>query len=491
MTIVVPVTQPHKQFGMYRQSDSPAFDYNFPSARRGIFSNQVSRGSVTVTFDQEVETGTFIDGSPWIALNGQTVSITAVTPTSTTGRNGGMVNPTSSTVNGSDDRIQFNTYNHAENVTSSEKLPRQVSANESYVLTVSSANTATGDNQNLDEIQVVTVLNSSPPENSFRPPYSGTSKPIFNESDIAWASLPALATTANTPSIATCNQYFTGGPFIKIRSSWVDRYWHATVNHSTGNYAREIAKSTGQALVRAMLSGTQAEKRDLVVNLIQAGIDCYGAAQAGLNWNADGGQNQGAKMLVMFAGKMLNNQSILDIANWGITDIFQEDQQAFYIDQKAVDISNGNDAIAWNPDTRNVNVPYQSADIGRPEWGLRRYLESGRIDMAWDAYYRDVNGPGQFLHCIAAYLLGVQAEWNHSAFFDYWLNRYYIVESGNDPATTANQGIGTGSNDLTTFASEVYLAHINSTPSNTINAPSSVANVKLGQVAITQSLEPR
>ncbi|MEM9341211.1 MAG: hypothetical protein AAGA66_20950, partial [Bacteroidota bacterium] len=438
-----------------------------PTTTPSSFSTSAQKGGVTWSFD-EAETGTFIDGSPWVVSDGS-INLTATSPESVIGRNGGFVNPTSSFGNGADDRLKFNDYDHQENLTSSEKLPRQLTAGESYVHTVSKSADAPGDASELEEIQVLTILEEVPPQNSFRPPYSGTLKPIYTVSDIQWDNLPSYANTANTPTIEECLSYFSQGPYIKIKDGFSDRYWHADKNHPGGEYGREIAKNTGKALMRVMLEGSQEEKQDLVIALIQAGIDCYGAAASGLTWNADGGHNQGAKMLILFAGKMLGSQELLDMANWELSDVFQEDQQVFYIDQAIVDVTNGNGEKEWNPDERNGDAKvYEAEDIGRPEWGIRYYRSPEKTDMAWYSRYRQVSGSAQFSHCVAAYLMGVQEEWNHSAWFDYLLNRYYIVESDNDPSTEVREGIGNGANSITSFASEVYLAHINPNPSSTV-----------------------
>ncbi|WP_299673912.1 hypothetical protein [uncultured Tenacibaculum sp.] len=453
-------------------------------------TTSITKGGITWSFD-ETQTGRFLDGSPWIISDGN-IKLTATLPVSKEGRNGGFVNPDNSFSNGSDDRMKFNDYKHEENVTSLEKLPINLLPGNSYLQTKSKDSDAPGDNSDLEEIQVLTVLDVAPPIESFRPPYSGTLKPIYKKSDIKWSNLLSYTNTANTPSIEECLRYFSGGPYMKIKTGFADRYWHADANHPNGEYGREIAKNTGKALIRAMLEGTQSEKEELVIALIQAGIDCYGAAKSGLSWDADGGHNQGAKMLILFAGKMLESQELLEVANWEKTDIFQEDQQAFYINQEAVDISNGNGTENWDPDERNgAAKKYEVADIGRPEWGIRHYRSSKRSDMAWHSRYRQVSGSAQFSHCVAAYLMDVQKEWNHSAWFDYFLNRYYIVESGNDPATKAKSGIGNGANSITTFASEVYLKHINPIPSNTVPAKSSIDGVVLGKVSIIRDLEPR
>ena len=87
--------------------------------------------------------------------------------------------------------------------------------------------------------------------------------------------------------------------------------------------------------------------------------------------------------------------------------------------------------------------------------------------------------------------MGVQSQWNHSAWFDYYLNRYYIAESGNDPSTIPVQGIGNADQQITEFASSVYLQLINPTPWDTEGAASSIPGVQIGKVAVIPNLEPR
>jgi len=127
----------------------------------------------------------------------------------------------------------------------------------------------------------------------------------------------------------------------------------------------------------------------------------------------------------------------------GLTE-FQEFQTHFYVSPAEVAMTN---SAAWDPDTRATLIPYENADIGTPDWGIRHSNNPENDNASIDATYRDINGGCSPGFVLAARLMGAQRLWNHDAYFDY-ADRYMALTGG----------IG-GVNNLPVFARNMWQAY--------------------------------
>ena len=92
-------------------------------------------------------------------------------------------------------------------------------------------------------------------------------------------------------------------------------------------------------------------------------------------------------MPILFAGRVLNNSSMLSIGDRSGDYLyqgslstngswtppadfihFQMDDQTFYVEQKDVDITH---STYWNPKSGLTTTPYTNSEIGMPEWSVR------------------------------------------------------------------------------------------------------------------------
>jgi hypothetical protein len=263
---------------------------------------------------------------------------------------------------------------------------------------------------------VLSVLDKPAPEGSFRPPYSGTDRSVkFNISQLDYTKLPNLPAVANTPALEKLQDQMAK-PWIDHVNGWMGAMLHPSEHMP--NYGRDL----GNVVVNCTLAlftgnekpGENPAKDKVLINLVQFGIDCSGIADAGGSWPADGGHGLGRKWPILFAGAMLNDKHMLDIGQRKTR--FQEDDQTFYVDQAAVDMTA---SPKWAPDKRAPAVPYTKEDIGMAEWGIRHATKPEADNKDWGATYREINGaifPG---YALAARLMNLQKQWNHDAFFDY------------------------------------------------------------------------
>lgn len=354
----------------------------------------VSRHGITWTFNHNYPVGEFANGDLFVV---GPVTVTSISPAASNGRNGSMVNPTGADVQAYDSRAYQ--YNAAYGVTP----PFTLGTNQSLVSTASAADGYT----HIDTAAVLTCLAAAPPNGSFRPPYCGDSKPLYNVSQLRMNLLPSLSPVAGTPSASSVA--------AKIERVWLDHqpYWHGKYIHPQQNmpsYGREISTEINDAALMTLLN---VPGKDIVVlRLVQLGIDLNGIAEAGGEWMSDGGHASGRKWPILFAGFMLNQNALLNIGQRGTT--FGEDCQTFYVTQADV----------------NRGVGYTQSHIGLAEWGIRHCYTPDQDNPAWDAPYRQCCTANAWVGAIlSAHLLDLVDEWNHPALFEYQ-DRYMSTENG-------------------------------------------------------------
>jgi hypothetical protein len=260
----------------------------------------------------------------------------------------------------------------------------------------------------LKTVALLTVLDAPAPAGSFRPYYNTTDKFIlFNEStvlansallqnlDISDVSV-AISGAANHLEALHKDALDNPSDINETVERYFERPW-LLFNYGPNNsyfapfenckeYSRDYSEQIGVAslMLNSDLSGggkTSFEnKKTLLIRFIQAGIDFYGVASSayGRNiWKAAAGHTQGAKWPIMFAGIMLNYDSMKNIGLvsgdyvygggnvWpSVTPLdyihFGEDDQTFYV---------GDDQI--------YNTPYSLYCYHESETGVNGDVTSG------------------------------------------------------------------------------------------------------------------
>jgi hypothetical protein len=264
---------------------------------------------------------------------------------------------------------------------------------------------------------ILTVLPEAPASGGFRPAYCGNDKTVrFNVEDLDYTQLCNLAPVTNTPD--------PGQLAARMSRPWIDHvheYMGAMIHPSENmpNYGRDMAKIVCQMALLANLDFSQLpgqpEKAEVVIPLVQYGIDSTGIADIGGGWPENGGHGLGRKWPILFAGAMLNNSHMLAVGTWPTR--FQDDEQTFYVTRDSVEITQSE---AWDPDSRAADKePYETTDIGMAEWGVRHTKRPTADNRGWRTPYRVINGaviPG---FALAACMMGRREQWNHEAYFDY------------------------------------------------------------------------
>lgn len=411
-------------------------------------STSVVIDGITWTFGGDYTTGTFVNGDPWVLDPGGGVVITSISNTRHSGLDLSTVDYDGSTVDisrplsttGLDSR--FSGYSTDLNV--NKHLPYTLLSGKSLLSSISWLASDTDLPTNwtgrpwLKRIAILTCVSSTPPGGSFRPSYAASQKTIYSSASFDLSiQLPRLSPPTGLQPISTYASWVRG-PLVDMFDGYGSEYGRASDNYpynsaaKDGTYNRYVSSAVGAALLATTLNEELVgNKKDLVINIVQAGIDYYGMLLNGATWHADGGHRQGYKLPILFAGKMLNNEGMLSVGQL-VPNTFQEDNH-WYVDEADVAIThcgdyNGCPAPCGDAGlliTDVANRQYTSSTLGIPEWGIRHITIPCADDATSVARYRAINGLSLSSHALAANILGLKTAWNQPAFFDYhdrWMN---------------------------------------------------------------------
>lgn len=405
-------------------------------------TSELTQYGITWTFAEPVTYGQFAGGDYWVI---GPVQITSIDPPSAEvdGRtkNGSMLNPGLGMTQGYDSAMYGNygpAYSADLNVALgvSAASPLTVPPGSSLISSISID--AAGNRPQLKTAAVLTVLSLAPSEGSFRPPYFGTDKTVrYNVSQLDYSKLPRLAPVAGAPTPASQAGNFQR-PWLEHVLSWTGRYCHPADNMP--DYGRDMANRIGNAAMALLLDYPDAEKRDLLVNLVQYGIDLYAIAQGGGTWEDLGGHMHGRKLPIMLAGLVLGQAEMVAIGTT-MPNRFQEDRQTWIVTEDDVG------RPLYHGDGR-PREEYIEEDVGIPEWGEQHFRQPSRDGRNWNAYYRTNVGHSILPHVLAANILDLREAWNWEPLFLY-IDRYWEIEKDRT----------SGSDRIGTFARNMWTAY--------------------------------
>jgi hypothetical protein len=397
-------------------------------------ASSISQWGITWRFAQQEQVGQFANGDWWVL---GPVSVVEISPPCQTvsGRviNGSMINPVPDGLHGydstlfepySDDRYKPN-LNVALGI--SESTPLVLQASTSLISCISQMTpAASGSFSQLATAAVLTVLAQEPAADAFRPPYTGTDKTIrHREADLDYAVLGSLVPTSSTPAIGDTASQFQR-VWLDHTPGWVSRFMHPVENMP--DYGRDFTSVFGNGALQLQLNYTNAEKRDLLVRLVQIGIDFWGNVDNGCFWEGVGGQGSGRKFPILLAGAVLHDATMSAIGTTHPSDYygpshpnnrsqFGEDCQTFYVQQTSPGVFN------WG------FGGYTIADVGTPEWGNGHTTWPSNDHQSWtqDPYRRCCTGNAWVGQTLAARVMGLTTAWNHPSYFDY-MDRFMQTE---------------------------------------------------------------
>jgi|GEM_PF-2698926 len=326
-------------------ADAPDQDY-VATAVEPQYADHVSQYGITWTFDRPYRVGQFVNGDWWVCPDTPEGTVVVVTIDPVPGvRNGSELNPIPGKYQGFDARL----YDYDPSLTvrtplaiiPCDRLVSAISTNEDNPWGEPGLMEPAGARTYLRTAAVLTCVPSPIGPDAFRPPYTWDVSaygppPIYRIGQLpALAELPQLAAPnpSDIPDPARHARYFER-LWLDHKYAWSGREMHPAQNMP--NYGREIARASGTALLLVSLHNVASDQRQLLlIRLVQTGLDLYGIAKWNRSpqapyfhkriWLHGGGHGLGRKVLIQFAGKMLDDPQI-----YGMNDYLNSEDSNCY-----------------------------------------------------------------------------------------------------------------------------------------------------------------
>jgi hypothetical protein len=450
-----------------------AFKTLTPQINGGTSSQTLTFDGAALSATGVVSFGTYADGSYWINGGGSAVTVTGITPASTTADrtisgggttgvtrvHGAMIDPGNAARYATGD-VSTLALRQQKNYGLSTGDPGQgydqFDAGTTNAPFVSSLNVDPGFTGSsivltqgtivkaisklsavpssarpiIDKLVPFTIVSTAPAANSFRPATALASKAsLWTTADLNMARLPNL-----TPTGVTVPTYATVLAKLRYQS------WQHTYNVSSRNivgdtggapvYGGDFYEYTEAMLGLCYSTWTAPQKLEIAKLLVQLAIDIAGRAVEGGIWQDNGGHCTARKSLLTFAAFIMDDDPVLSAiieykalgANYGPkatpvgASIFGDDTQHLTITQAII-----NEAR---------NIPYTQEQLGWPEWGgdatrdatsnLENHLEGdASLDPSNNKSYRNIQARVNAPAALALRLMGAKDLFNNQTFFDY------------------------------------------------------------------------
>ena len=429
----------------------------------------ITQWEITWTFNQCTTYGTFANGDYWVL---GPVVLADINPKGDT--SGSMINP----VPGNQHTQGFfsgvhpsiNNYSASKNI--SLQLPYTISGNKSLYSTKGSPELWTGkppEGKYFKETAILTILDTVPAPGSFRPPYAGTDKtikPNWKISELDYSKLrslpiPNLAHVELNQSISYLT-WATQRPLLEMSYEADNSAWKAQWSDpKTGWFPRraygadEVGFVASNAGMQLNSNATNAEKEQLLINIVQWGIDNHGLLDAGMHWNPLGGHNVGRLLPTFIAGKVLNDSEILNRMKSNSS--FQELANHHFINWNDINTPR---ATRVPPPLK----PFTVDMLGIPEWSSNfpgpgdsaEWDSSSNPNLPyWGIPYRGSNGLANIGQVATILLMNGRADIDQEAYMRYHIERW-IPLGGQVPPLTRDMWNAYIATDPTVIPGTMY-----------------------------------
>ena len=383
----------------------------------------VTQHGITWHFKEPVRVGQFVNGDYYVV---GPVTITAIDPTPTEGRNGSLLNPDPrSNKVPFDDRVAGKRYRADTAAT----LPIEMKPGDA-LLSSRSADKVRAHRclfrieRNISPIwsySVLTCLAKPVPADTFRPGYCDRQQRLYYARDLQWDRLQDLAHVEPMPDIDRWAQLF--------RQPWFDLvgFSFAAAAEYQPQYAREIARAEGLATLLLNMDFPKDRKQPLLINFVQYGIDLWSICRdlPYRRWTANGGHGSGRKWAIVFSGMMLGNDAMASPSQTNPEIRFGQDMQTMH--DKAwtgADVVYAGHRGVWKGKPAGKNPAQQPYEHLHPsQWAYNTFHYPGRerptTQYEGEVYRRAINSPAWVGIALAGRIMQAEPYYAHDAFFDY------------------------------------------------------------------------
>lgn len=242
-------------------------------------------------------------------------------------------------------------------------LPRVVQPGESIV---SASRMPTGSMPYVANAAVLTCVSTPPEPTDFRPSYAGGTK--VTASTIGMRH-PNLGMRTRMPTLTpNITPSAFEGVWLDFYPGWSVRTLHP--NSNMPNYGRDLSTKVGSGML-SLAMHPASETSELLVRMVQLGIDNYGLYVNGASWQGNGGHGSGRLAPILLAALALNRYDMASVDPLR----FGEGQQTFFVEEKNGVINGGHGG-------------YGPEHVGMPEWGMYHLTDPTRDTVVWPVDYR-------------------------------------------------------------------------------------------------------
>jgi hypothetical protein len=263
-------------------------------------------------------------------------------------------------------------------------------------------------------VSVLTCLAQAVSPDAFRPSYADRAQKIYYAGNLRRDLLPRLPKVPHMADISSYASHF--------RRPWLDICFFgfdAAVEYQA-TYGREVGRSVGMATLLLTLDFTSAEKEQLLVNIVQYGIDLWGICHAGYSgWPAHGGHGTGRKWPIIFAGLMLGDAEMRSPNTTYPALRFGEDMQTMMDNGwTGADVVYAGHQGVWNGQAVSPTASWGPYEQLQPSVWATTFSGDANYHIGED-YRRCCTSIAWIGEGLAARILHAEQFWNHSPFFAY------------------------------------------------------------------------
>jgi hypothetical protein len=267
---------------------------------------------------------------------------------------------------------------------------------------------------------LLTCVSEPLPADAFRPGYCDRSGKIYLARDLKRELLPTLPPFDRQPDALVLAMRMQK-PWINVGTFGFDE----PMENIPGHYGQMICQDVGDAGLVLCTSIAPEKKERLLVNLVQVGIDYWGAIKSGHpGWVCWGGHGSGRKFTIVFAGALLGDDAMANVSASFPKASFGEDEQTAYGDcftgAKVVFTGHSgiDEATGIGRDFARQGNPWGPYEHKHPStWNSEQYRS--------EAYRRANTSACWVAEALVLRIMHLEPQWHHDAFFDYvdrWMN---------------------------------------------------------------------
>lgn len=255
---------------------------------------------------------------------------------------------------------------------------------------------------------VLTCLGEPAPPDAFRPSYGDRDRKIYRAGELRRTLLSSLPRPPSAPPIATWIRIF--------QRPWFNTCFFGFEQpmENMPHYGQWVGQAQSMAGLMLLLDYPREQKEQLLIEMVQVGIDYWGLVRNGHpGWEGHGGHGSGRKFPIVLAGLLLGDEQMASPTRAFPKVEFGEDNQTMY-------------GHGWTGATAlfagHSGMQSATGKTERPRWGPYEHLPPSQWTQGncnSEAYRRANTSSSWVGEALVMRLLHAETNWNHDAFFDY------------------------------------------------------------------------